>query len=424
MIEQFEKKSVGRKGYSNDDFVRESKKRFGDKFTYEKTKYVNKNTDITITCVKHGDVRVKPCYFLRSKYGCPKCGPNVTKDEFVKKSKAVHGSEYDYSRVIYVNTTTPVEIVCRAHGSFWQEPYSHYSKATSCPQCAREKDRLTTESFIRKSEAIHFGKYDYKEVVYETNLSPVTIGCPVHGKFVQVARSHLAGNGCKKCYIESTRSGKDKFIRDAREVHGEKYDYHKVVYKNNKTPVVIICPEHGQFKKNPNAHVSSKSGCPACIESKGEKTLRVFFEKHGLSYIREYKIRPHLYRYDFYLPDFGILIEYNGQQHYKPIDVFGGEDGFRKTLERDKEKRIIAKNNGYPLITLTYKHSGENALERYLIRSLKRFYKHWFVIDGKIRAFKTSIDVYAEFDISLDIPIRYLSTKIKELNPDINELFQ
>ena len=59
------------------------------------------------------------------------------------------------------------------------------------------------------------------------------------------------------------KKSKKEFIDDAIKVHGDKYDYSKVEYVNNKTKVCIICPEHGEFWMTPNSHLSGQ-GCPKC----------------------------------------------------------------------------------------------------------------------------------------------------------------
>jgi hypothetical protein len=62
----------------------------------------------------------------------------------------------------------------------------------------------------------------------------------------------------------SIRKTLDQFIQESRKVHGNKYGYSKVYYKNNHTKVEIICPKHGVFWQSPNSHVLQKQGCPVC----------------------------------------------------------------------------------------------------------------------------------------------------------------
>lgn len=118
----------------------------------------------------------------------------------------------------------------------------------------------------------------------------------------------------------------EQFIEKARQIHGDKYDYSKVEYVNNKTNVCIICPEHGEFWQTPHNHLKGK-GCPICSESKLEKKVRNFLIENKIKFETEktfewLKNEGQL-RLDFYLPDYNIAIECQCEQHFKPIDFAG-----------------------------------------------------------------------------------------------------
>ena len=129
--------------------------------------------------------------------------------------------------------------------------------------------KLTREAFIEKARKIHGNKYDYSKVFYINSKTSVIIICPIHGEFLQRPNNHLLGQGCPKCKAEKSarRSTREDFIEKARKIHGDKYDYSKVVYINNSTPVIIICPEHGEFLQTPQAHLSGH-GCAKCRNEK------------------------------------------------------------------------------------------------------------------------------------------------------------
>ena len=128
-----------------------------------------------------------------------------TKDEFCKKARSVHGEKYDYSKVDYVNSKTKVCIICPKHGSFWQTPSDHFS-GCGCPKCANEHRndwrRLDTALFIKKAKKIHGEKYDYSKVDYKKSSEKVCIVCPKHGEFWQTPNKHLLGRGCSLCFRE------------------------------------------------------------------------------------------------------------------------------------------------------------------------------------------------------------------------------
>ena len=151
----------------------------------------------------------------------------------------------------------------------------------------------------------HF--YDYTQTVYRNSREKVTIGCPKHGLFEQVAASHLNGIGCRKCGIEKKTSTLAYLVNRAKEVHGEVYDYSETEYVNASTKVSIKCPKHGLFKQLPLNHLAGR-GCLSCNESKGELEISRLLTNYGINFIREYKIPGSNYRYDFYLPTQNILI--------------------------------------------------------------------------------------------------------------------
>ena len=126
---------------------------------------------------------------------------------------------------------------------------------------------MKTQLFIEKAIKIHRDRYDYSKVEYVKNSEKVVILCKIHGVFEQSPHSHLSGSGCKKCgYIKNGinfRKTNTDFINKAIKVHGNKYDYSKVEYKNSHTKISILCKEHGQFEQMPYHHLN-RCGCYYC----------------------------------------------------------------------------------------------------------------------------------------------------------------
>lgn len=208
------------------------------------------------------------------------------KERFINKAKEKHGDKYDYSKVEYINAHTKVCIICPIHGEFWITPNSHLN-GCACSKCGRNK-KMTTEEFIKKSQKIHGNKYDYSKVNYINSQTKVCIICPIHGEFYVSPANHLRERGCPKCrtrnnIIEPYKINKpmmvkhhtvDSFIDKAKKIHGDKYDYSKVNYKDNKTKVCIICPIHGEFWIRPDNFLNGQ-GCKKCgdlVRHKNKKT--------------------------------------------------------------------------------------------------------------------------------------------------------
>lgn len=278
---------------TKDEFIEKARKVHGDKYDYSKVEYKNSREKVCIICPEHGEFYQNSAGHLTG-YGCPKCGnTRLTVEEFIKRSKKVHGDKYDYSKVEYKNSSTKVCIICKeeGHGEFFQIPNDHL-RGIGCPRCGG-KAKLTTVEFIKRAKEIHGNRYDYSKVEYKNSTTKICIICPKHGEFFQAPRDHLQSKGCFSC------AGKDidtkRFIEYSHKVHGNKYDYSKVEYKNSTTKVCIICPEHGEFYQKPNNHLRCGNGCPRCggnikltTESFIKKSIEVQGDKYDYSKV-EYK---------------------------------------------------------------------------------------------------------------------------------------
>ena len=367
---------------TTEEFIKRAKEVHGDKYDYSKVDYVNANTKVCIICKKHGEFWQTPYRHICRKQGCPKCiGRGMTLEEFIKKANDVHGNKYDYSKTdfsLVKNTEKDkVCITCKKHGDFWQLPSSHLN-GCGCMLCgkassgikASKRNKMPIEEFISRANRVHNSKYDYSKVSYKTTNDKVCIICPEHGEFWQTATSHInKGNGCPKCHPNHKRSVSE-FIDKAKATHGEKYDYSKVNYINNTTPVCIICPEHGEFWQRPNSHISRKQGCPKCAESKLESTYCKILSDNGVNFERQkcfkdIKFKGAL-RYDFYDSDNNILIECQGIQHIRNCNQAFGDDYFIPLLERDKIKFDEAKKHDIEL--------------KYIVE--KRYYKEFIKFGG------------------------------------------
>lgn len=170
-------------------------------YNYDKT-IINKNClTVTITCPIHGDVEVSLYQHIKGKGKCPKCcGKNRTTDDWVKLAEFVHNKKYNYSKTKFINNNTDVIITCSKHGDFLQKPYKHILNKHGCPKCAEENKFLTKEEFVNRANKIHNGKYSYDNLIYTKMADKLSyITCPIHGDFEQMGTNHLLGCGCPKC---------------------------------------------------------------------------------------------------------------------------------------------------------------------------------------------------------------------------------
>ena len=256
-------------------------------------------------------------------------------DIFISKAINIHGNKYDYSKVDYINAKTKIMITCKVHGIFEQTPSNHLSNY-NCQKCSNNF-KLNTQTFIEKANQIHKNRYDYSIANYINTDISVSIICKEHGEFKQIPDFHINRKcGCPKC-SNNVKLCLFEFITKSNKIHNNTYNYSKVDYINNKKQVIIICKKHGEFTQQPFVHLS-RHGCPSCIN----KTEFKFFEKIKELYPsikRQYKVewcknKLHL-PYDFVIEDLNIIIEVDGEQHFKQISNWTSPE---IQIEKDKYK--------------------------------------------------------------------------------------
>ena len=389
-IERIIKERYDYKDKKTKKFIRKALKKHGDKYDYSNVIYVKCDKKIDIICRvgTHDSFLQTPHKHLNGD-GCPKCKSEklsklfrMTVEEFIKRAREIHGDKYDYSKVNYKGMKTKIIITCPIHGDFPQTPDSHLH-GNGCRKCQYEKlakinnRKLTLEEFIKQSREIHGDKYDYSKVKYVNINTKVIITCPIHGDFPQTPHSHLNGCGCLKCksikISESQRMTKEEFIKRAREIHGDKYDYSKVDYKYIDLKVIITCPIHGDFPQTPNNHLRG-SGCSKCNASKGENTIRNYLIQNGFNFeeqkrfnnCRDKKPLP----FDFYLPQYNLCIEFDGKQHFMIIN-FGHmtkeemEENLKLNQLHDTIKTDYCKINKIHLLRIRYDEDIKKKLSEY-----------------------------------------------------------
>lgn len=349
----------------------------------------------------------------------------LTTEEFIERSKDIHGDRYDYSLVEYINGNGSVIIICEKHGEFKQRADGHL-RGKNCLKCYHDSKKLTTEEFVEKSISIHGDKYSYEFVSYTTSHKKVDIFCKKHKNiFKMKPNNHLNGNGCPSCKLDNNKKYEIIDLIDTfKDIHDNKYTYNNFYeYKNVSDKIEVNCEKHGLFLISIKSHLYKKRGCPycrnvdisefiersniihnsiydyssvefintrtevnirckehgifkipickpVCKSSKGEKSITSILESFNIEYERQKKFNGCRYKnklkFDFFIQSLNICIEYNGRQHYEPNDFFGGEKSFKKQLIRDNIKKEYCENNNIKLIIIRYNEDIDEKLTQYL----------------------------------------------------------
>ena len=357
-----------------DEFISKAVDKFGSKYDYSSVRFIKMSEKIEISCPKHGVFKQTASCHLSSVHGCTYCGnenasSNKVKNSvsfFITKAINIHGNTYDYSNVKYTSSKDVVKIICLHHGEFEQKPSTHLSGA-GCPDCGRDRinqirEERSSLSFVSKAISVHGLIYDYSNSVYVKSSGYIKIRCQKHGEFEQVANSHLAGAGCHKCGVSI--NGNRVEFKEFKEKVLSVRSIHKVIIDSkwkgvNFSTVLVKCAKHG-FVKSSSRRLWDGAGCPKCKGSMYEQKVDNFLTTKGYFFKREFSFsdcrHKAVLKFDFFLPNEGILIEVQGEQHFRAVDVFGGEKRFLQGVKRDKIKReYVDKRKNLELLCVSYK---------------------------------------------------------------------
>lgn len=358
------------KKLTNDEFITKAHEKHFSKYDYSNVKYIDSNTPVCIICKLHGEFWQKPNIHLCGS-GCPVCGISnrnkrntLHSADVIIRMKETHNGFYSYDKFIYVGMHKKGIITCPIHGDFLQSAHEHL-KGNGCPSCSKKK-KLTAHDFYIIAHEKFGDKFSYSND-FKNAHTDIEIYCPTHGAFTMKPYNHLRSKfGCPTCFRDylskRQKMDKDTFVNRAKIVHEDEFDY-SLVNDNNfidsKTKIPIICQKHGVFFQKPNNHLSGAK-CPCCLRSKGEEVISRYLNSHGIHFLPQYKIKNEsvlssvkFFRVDFYIQQLNVIIEYNGQQHYKNVSIFS-----QRTLDeqraRDTALRIYCSTNHIKLIEIPY----------------------------------------------------------------------
>lgn len=282
----------------------------------------------------------------------------LTTEDFILKSKEIHGDKYDYSLVEYVNNNTKVKILY--NDIIYEQLPSNHLKGFKCENIKG----LTQEDFIKKSEEIHGDKYDYSLVNFKNVRGKIQL--IYNGDiYEQLAYAHLQGKSPEMAPFKITRL---EFIKRAKVVHGNIFDYSLVKCDGINNKVKIIYDKR-IYEQVASDHLSGHYPRGIIKESKGVHDITEFLNVNNIKYIREHFYEDckniNYLRFDFFLPETNTLIEYDGRQHFESIDIWGGEEALLKRKINDKIKNNYCIKNRISLLRISYLEDVNTKLNEY-----------------------------------------------------------
>lgn len=351
-VKCYHESRIGKFKDNVESFISKARQTHGDTYDYSQVVYKGAKRKVRIVCNKHGPFD-QEAWVHTSGQGCPSCGDiaigdkcRLTQAEFIDRALSVHGDKYDLSNVSYRSLKEKIEVICRIHGAFYPTASNFIGNKSGCPKCSRilvgQKSRRTLASYIEEGMKVHENKFSYGGIEYINNAAYLTVICPVHGEFKQLAQSHITGVGCVKC--SRPVFDKNTFMSAANLVHGNKYDYSNSEYIRSLDKVEIVCPIHGPFMQAPNYHINTGQGCPQCGgtgPSKGQVEVFDFINQY-VPAISEYRFDESKRRLDIFIPSLRIAVEYHG--------LIWHSTAFTLDPLRDSKKHKLAEEAGIRVI--------------------------------------------------------------------------
>lgn len=337
--------------------------------------YAGANTKITHHCLLH-DVywETTPSRVLHGS-GCEMCrkekfriSHSKTNEEYIKEINNVNSNIVALEK--YIDAKTPILHLCTIHNVEWKAYPDNILHGHGCYKCGNDKtsdkNGKTHKEYIKELEiknpnVIALG-------TYINSLTPILHKCLVDEYEWYVSPANLLfGRGCPKC-CGNIKKEHDEYIFEVESINKDIEVIEQ--YINARTPISHKCRLCGNIWKSAPYSILQGTGCPCCQGSKGEKQVSKWLDAHNIIYESQKKFNncrnKNSLPFDFYLPEYNICIEYDGEQHYRPVEYFGGQYGFECRLKHDGIKNDYCKNNNILLLRIPYYKNVEEELNNFL----------------------------------------------------------
>lgn len=349
---------------------------------YDKVKTVNPNIKILgkykgarekieAQCLVCGNIWFPWATYLSTGRGCPECSRIAmmkTHDEFVSQIKEINPTIKILSP--YNGGRSRIQVECTVCGNKWSPKANGLANGCGCPECAIIASRNTHEDFIKRLKERNDGVEILGE--YVTLTTKIETRCKKCG-FVwnAIPNMLMQGHGCPSCAKDALRKTHEEFVDEMKRTHPDLEVLSEYIscYEN----VTCRCKRCGRdFETTPD-RLRCGYGCTICRQSKGERAIYNILESKGISFNPQHSFKDcrdvHVLPFDFYLPDLNIAIEYDGLQHYEPVERFGGVESFKVTQRHDKIKTDYCKQNKIRLIRIPYTEFNniENIINKQIV---------------------------------------------------------
>ena len=352
-------------------FKNEVKNLVGSEYTFLES-YVNTATKLRVKHNKCGNIyKVRPHDFLNNGRRCPYCAglAKKTDNQFKHEVFNLVGNEYTFLDS-YVNNHTKLKVKHNKCGNTYEVKPNTFLRGNRCPYCSG-KLKKTDDQFKQEVRNLVGDEYTFLDS-YVNAMTKLRAKHNKCGKVYKVQPAlFLRGSRCPYC-SSNLKKTDSQFKQEVKNLVGNEYEFLDA-YVNARTKLGVKHNKCGNIYKVAPSVFLRGDRCPYCNRRpKGEVIINKILKSLKIKY--EYQKTfddlkdTGLLSYDFFIPNQNILIEYQGEQHYQPIDYFGGDDKFKTQQKHDKMKSDYAKGNGYNLIAVPYTEDTFSKIKKYLVK--------------------------------------------------------
>lgn len=318
--------------------------------------YEKSHVKIQVKCLVCGHIWYASPSNLLKGHGCPLCAKkSITKthEEFVSQMHNINPKIDIIGN--YIKDNVKIDVKCNVCGHEWKPKPSNLIQGFGCPKCY-EKSRLNThDDFLLRMKSINkdisiIGKYTgaNNKILCRCNICS--------HEWSPKANALLSGHGCPECFHNSRRKSHNDFVNQLNEINPDITIIGE--YKNNKTKIKCKCDKCGYVWETAPTQLLSGRGCRKCATSKGEKKIMLYLKENNIDYFHQHTFDDckdiKLLPFDFYIPENNTVIEYDGEQHFRPVDYFGGIEKYQIGKRHDEIKNQYCNDNNINLIRIPY----------------------------------------------------------------------
>lgn len=338
----------------------------------EEDYFGNRSTKLKCMCPK-GHIQYRSISAFDQKRNCKFCFMDSRKTNFDFIKETLESRGWILLETEYINSHTKMKCIC-PNGHIQEKTWGYFVANTGCIICSKWK-------YSKESVVEYLGKDGYFLLSdnYIDTKTEIEIMCPRQHIYCVRFSSFIRGQRCKICFHADNPFGqiKSKYNRKRIE-NGENLSLYPLLIKewdyltnigkpedylpSSRPRINWICSICGwKWNTTINSRTGKKnSGCPKCNMSKGERKIEMVLSENTIKYFPQHRFDNCKYEreliFDFYLSDFNICIEYQGEQHYQVFrnNFFGGEESLARNKERDEIKQKYCEENNIPLLIIPY----------------------------------------------------------------------